>query len=239
MTDGILPQLRRARMIINYELIGRDDDQILEQMKTDPSVLSLEEILYSATLYENNADAAAAYKKAIANYPKDPRAYNNLARLAYANGNYDEAEQWAQMALNIDKNQPEANANMGLLALKKGDMDAAETYIAKAANANGIGEVMGNLHLAQGKYAQAEQDFARVQSNSAALAQILNKDYQTAANTLKAVKNADATTAYLRAILYARTGNSVEATHAMDEAIAKDPTLAGYAAKDLELKKMK
>lgn len=239
LTDGILPQLRRARMIINYELIGRDDDQILEQMKTDPSVLSLEEILYSATLYENNADAAAAYKKAIANYPKDPRAYNNLARLAYANGNYDEAEQWAQMALNIDKNQPEANANMGLLALKKGDMDAAETYIAKAANANGIGEVMGNLHLAQGKYAQAEQDFARVQSNSAALAQILNKDYQTAANTLKAVKNADATTAYLRAILYARTGNSVEATHAMDEAIAKDPTLAGYAAKDLELKKMK
>nr|WP_288282202.1 tetratricopeptide repeat protein [uncultured Prevotella sp.] len=239
LTDGILPQLRRARMIINYELIGRDDDQILEQMKTDPSVLSLEEILYSATLYENNADAAAAYKKAIANYPKDPRAYNNLARLAYANGNYDEAEQWAQMALNIDKNQPEANANMGLLALKKGDMDAAETYIAKAANANGIGEVMGNLHLAQGKYAQAEQDFARVQSNSAALAQILNKDYQTAANTLKAVKNADATTAYLRAILYARTGNSVEATHAMDEAIAKDPMLAGYAAKDLELKKMK
>ena len=239
LTDGILPQLRRARMIINYELIGRDDDQILEQMKTDPSVLSLEEILYSATLYENNADAAAAYKKAIANYPKDPRAYNNLARLAYANGNYDEAEQWAQMALNIDKNQPEANANMGLLALKKGDMDAAETYIAKAANANGIGEVMGNLHLAQGKYAQAEQDFARVQSNSAALAQILNKDYQAAANTLKAVKNADATTAYLRAILYARTGNSVEATHAMDEAIAKDPTLAGYAAKDLELKKMK
>ena len=118
-------------------------------------------------------------------------------------------------------------------------MDAAETYIAKAANANGIGEVMGNLHLAQGKYAQAEQDFARVQSNSAALAQILNKDYQTATNTLKAVKNADATTAYLRAILYARTGNSVEATHAMDEAIAKDPTLAGYAAKDLELKKMK
>ena len=239
LTDGILPQLRRARMIINYELIGRDDDQILEQMKTDPSVLSLEEILYSATLYENNADAAAAYKKAIANYPKDPRAYNNLARLAYANGNYDEAEQWAQMALNIDKNQAEANANMGLLALKKGDMDAAETYIAKAANANGIGEVMGNLHLAQGKYAQAEQDFARVQSNSAALAQILNKDYQTAANTLKAVKNADATTAYLRAILYARTGNSVESTHAMDEAIAKDPTLAGYAAKDLELKKMK
>ncbi len=239
LTDGILPQLRRSRMIINYELIGRDDEQILEQMKTDATKLSLEEILYGATLYEDNAGAKAAYEKATQLYPKDARAFNNLATLAYANGNYAEAKKWAMSALVIDKNQPEANANMGLLALKDGDMEAAESYIAKAANANGIGEIMGNLHLAQGKYAQAEQDFARVQSNSAALAQILNKDYQAAANTLKAVKNADATTDYLRAILYARTGNTVEAANAMKQAVAKDSSLADYAAKDLELKKVK
>ena len=213
--------------------------QILEQMKTDATKLSLEEILYGATLYEDNAGAKAAYEKATQLYPKDARAFNNLATLAYANGNYAEAKKWAMSALVIDKNQPEANANMGLLALKDGDMEAAESYIAKAANANGIGEIMGNLHLAQGKYAQAEQDFARVQSNSAALAQILNKDYQAAANTLKAVKNADATTDYLRAILYARTGNTVEAANAMKQAVAKDSSLADYAAKDLELKKVK
>ena len=239
LTDGILPQLRRARMTINYELIGRDDEQILDQMKADASQLSLEEILYGATLYDNNDGAEAAYVKATQLYPNDARAYNNLARLAYAKGNDADAKKWAQKALSIDKNQPEANANMGLLALKEGDMLAAETYIAKASNANGLGEVLGNLHLAQGKYAQAEQDFGRVQSNSAALAQILNKDYQAAANTLKAVKNADATTDYLRAILYARTGNNAEAANAMKQAVAKDPSLADYAAKDLELKKVK
>lgn len=239
LTDGILPQLRRARLTINYLLIGRDDDQILEQMKSDASKLTLEEILYGATLYDDDiASSEAAYKKATQLYKNDPRAYNNLARLAYAKGNYNEAKQWLEKSQSVDRNLPEANANLGMLALQQGDMLSAETYIAKASNANGLNEVLGNLHLAQGKYAQAEQDFGQVQSNSAALAQILNKNYQAAASTLKNIKNADATTDYLRAILNARTGKTAEAAAALKQAVAKDPSLADYAAKDLELTKV-
>lgn len=239
LTDGILPQLRRARLTINYEVVGRDDEQILAQMKEDASKLSIEEILYGATLYDDDvASSVAAYNKAIQLYPNDARAYNNQARLAYAKGNYAEAKQWLEKALQVDKNQAEANANLGLLALQQGDMLNAETYIAKASQANGLNEVLGNLHLAQGKYAQAEQDFGYKASNSAALAQILNKNYQQAATTLKNIKNADATTDYLRAILNARTGNTTEAAQALKQAIAKDPSLAAYAAKDLELVKV-
>ena len=239
LTDGILPQLRRARMIINYEVVGRDDSQIMQQYKDDASKLSLEEMLYGATLYDDPAMSEEVYKKTAQLYPKDARAYNNLAQLAYAKGNYDEAKKWANQALAIDKNQAEANANLGLLALQQGDMLTAETYIAKATNAHGLGEILGNLHLAQGKYAQAEQDFGYTPSNSAALAQILNKNYQAAEKTLKAVRNADATTDYLRAIVNARTGNTTEAAKALSQAIAKDPSLAEYAAKDLELVKVK
>lgn len=239
LTDGILPQLRRSRLTINYLLIGRDDEQILAQMKSDATQLSIEEILYGATLYDDDlASTEAAYKKAVELYKNDPRAYNNLARLAYAKGNYSEAKQWLDKAAAIDRNQAETNANLGLLALQLGDMLSAESYIAKASNANGLNEVLGNLHLAQGKYAQAEQDFGRVQSNSAALAQILNNNYQAAASTLKNVKNADATTDYLRAILNARTGKTADAAAALKQAIAKDPSLANYAAKDLELTKV-
>lgn len=239
LTDGILPQLRRSRLTINYLLIGRDDEQILAQMKSDASQLSIEEILYGATLYDDDqASSEAAYKKAVELYKNDPRAYNNLARLAYAKGNYNEAKQWLDKAAAIDRNQAETNANLGLLALQQGDMLSAENYIAKASNANGLNEVLGNLHLAQGKYAQAEQDFGHVQSNSAALAQILNNNYQAAASTLKNVKNADATTDYLRAILNARTGKTADAAAALKQAIAKDPSLANYAAKDLELTKV-
>ena len=239
LADGILPQLRRARMTINYQLIGRDDEQILAQIKDDATKLNIEELLYGATLYDNDITSSeTAYKKATQIYPSDARAYNNLAGLAYKQGNYVEAKQWLEKALNVDKNQAEANANLGLLALQQGDMLNAETYIAKAANANGLNEVLGNLHLAQGKYAQAEQDFGRIQSNSAALAQILNKNYQAAASTLKNITNADATTDYLRAILNARTNNLSEAANALKQAIAKDPSLATYAAKDLELTKV-
>ena len=122
-----------------------------------------------------------------------------------------------------------------MLALQSGNISAAENYIAQANGANGLNEVLGNLHLAQGKYAQAEQDFQNVYSNSAALAQILNKNYASAAATLKYIKNADATTDYLKAILGARTGNTSDAATALRSAIAKDPALATYAAKDLEL----
>ena len=97
---------------------------------------------------------------------------------------------------------------------------------------------MGNLHLAQGNYAQAEQDFTNVYSNSAALAQILNKNYASAAVTLKYLKNPDATTEYLKAVLYARMGNKNDAAEALRAAISKDPTYAKYAADDLELSKI-
>ena len=118
---------------------------------------------------------------------------------------------------------------------ENGDKQTAETYIAKAANANGINEVLGNLHLAQGNYAQAEQDFAKVNSNSAALAQILNKNYSAASTTLNNVKNADGMTDYLKAILYARQGNNTEAANALRSAVGKDSSLSAYAANDLEL----
>lgn len=238
LADGILPELRRARLTINYEVIGRDDDQIVAQLKEDPKQLSVEELLYSATLTDNVSEQESRYKTTTEVYPNDCRAFNNLAAIEYAKGNYSAAKNYINKAQAINPNNAETNANFGLIALQAGDTKTAENYIAKAANANGLAEVLGNLHLAQGNYALAEQDFANVNSNSAALAQILNKNYSAAANTLKNVKNADAMTDYLTAILNARQGNSGAAATALRSAIAKDPSLASYAANDLELAKV-
>ena len=236
LADGILPQLRRARMIINYQLIGRDDDQIMAQIASDPRQLSVEEMLYGATLYDNDLDKQEqVYKTTTEIYPNDARAYNNVAMIEYAKGNDSEAQKWLEMALQKQNALPEANANLGLLALKQGNVDEAEAYIAKASSANGLQEVAGNLHLAQGRYAQAEQDFDKVFSNSAALAQIMNKNYAQAEVTLKYVANPDATTDYLRAVLNARTGNNTEAAKALKAAVQKDSSWAQYAARDIEL----
>ena len=236
LADGILPQLRRSRLTINYETIGRSDEQILQQLKDDATKLSVEEMLYGAALKENINEKEDVYKLTTEVYPNDARAFNNLATIQYARGNYDAAKQFIQKAQSVASSLPEANANLGMLALKSGDLKAAEQYIANATGANGLSEVLGNLHLAQGNYAQAEQDFGELYTNSAALAQILNKNYASAAVTLKYIKNADGVTEYLKSVLAARMGNLDDAAAALKSALAKDPSLATYAANDLELK---
>ena len=236
LADGILPQLRRSRMIINYETVGRSDEQIQQQLKADPKQLSVEEMLYAATLVDSKNAKEDIYKATSEVYPNDARAYNNIASMEYAAGNLDAAQKYIEQAQKANGSLPEAAANLGLIALCKGDIQRAENYIAKATGANGLAEVLGNLNLAKGNYAQAEQDFKDVYSNSAALAQILNKNYASAAVTLKYVKNPDATTDYLKSILAARMGNTSDAAQALQTAIAKDASYAKYAANDLELK---
>ena len=238
LADGILPELRRSRLTINYETIGRSDAQILDQIKADATKLSIEELLYGAAINDDAAQKEKTYKLATQVYPNDARAYNNLAALAYAKGDYDAARDYIQQAQRVAPALAEAKANLGMLALAAGDVATAEQYIAAATDANGLAEVLGNLNLAKGNYAQAEQDFADIYSNSAALAQILNKNYATADITLRYVKNPDATTEYLKAILYARMGNTADAAEALRNAVARDASYAQYAAKDIELAKI-
>ena len=235
LADGILPQLRRSRMIINYETVGRSDEQIQDQLKADPTKLSVEEMLYAATLTNDDNAREDIYKTTTEVYPRDARAYNNIATIEYGKGNLQAAQQYIAQAQRASASLPEAAANLGLIALQQGDIATAENYIARATGANGLNEVLGNLNLAKGNYVQAEQDFKDVYSNSAALAQILNKNYASAAVTLKYVKNPDAMTEYLKAVMSARMGNTNDATTALRQALAKDSSLAKYAENDLEL----
>ena len=237
LADGILPELRRARLTINYETIGRDDEAIFNQFKSDPSKLSVEELIYAASIAETPAEQEAILTTTTRLYPKDARAYNNLAALAYSKGNYDEAQRYLAQASATGATCAETKANLGLLALQKGDVKAAENYLGQAGNAQGLAEVLGNLHLAQGNYALAEQDFNGVNSNSAALAQILNKNYAKATQTLKNVEKADGMTDYLQAIVNARQGNNDAAQSFLRSAIQKDASLKAYADNDLEFKK--
>jgi len=237
LADGILPELRRARLTINYETLGRDDETIFNQYKSDASKLSVEELIYAASIAETPAEQENILKTTVRLYPKDARAYNNLAALAYSKGNYDEAQRYLAQAAGTGAACAETKANQGLLALQNGDVKAAENYIGQAGNANGLAETLGNLHLAQGNYALAEQDFNGVNSNSAALAQILNKNYAKAAQTLENVKNADGMTDYLQAIVNARQGNADAAQSFLRSAIQKDASLKAYADSDLEFKR--
>ena len=239
LANGILPELRRSRLIINYETIGRSDDQIKEQYKNDASKLSADELLYSATLDETPAKQEEIYKKTVETYPNDYRAYNNLAALALAKGDKESAQQYAAKAAQLGSDTPEAQANLGLISLINGNVQDAERAISKGANSENVKAALGALNIAKGNYAQAESDFGKTASNTAALAQILNKNYAAAAKTLDKVENPNAMTDYLHAIAAARRGNKFAAASYLKEALQKDASLKEYADNDLELKLLK
>lgn len=239
LANGILPELRRSRLIINYETVGRSDEQIQQAYATDPSQLSPNELLYAATLTNDPAKQKEIYQTAAKYYDKDYRAFNNLAVLAFNNGDEAAARQYIQQALAKSAKAPEANANLGLLALKDGKLDEAEAYLGKAIGSKDFNEVLGNLNIARGNYATAVSNFGQSATNSAALAQILNHDYATALSTLGNVNNPDAMTSYLYALAYNRQGNVSKAREALDKALSLDSSLKAYADKDLELRNLR
>ena len=236
LANTILPQLRRSRLTLNYEIIGKSDEEIASLASSNPKELTIEELLYAATLTNDNGKKEVIYTKATELFPNDYRAFNNLGKLAYQAGNIDKAESYLKKAASIQA-APEVNMNLGLVALAKGDKTAAEAYLGKAAGAKELGETLGNLYIAQGQYERAVNSFGDAKTNSAALAQILAKDYNKARNTLAGIDKPDAYTDYLMAVLGARTNNTSLMMNSLKSAIAKDSSLAKKAATDLEFAK--
>lgn len=237
LADGILPELRRSRLIINYQTIGRSDQQIKQQYAADPTKLSLEELLYAASLTNDVKAKKAIYKKTTELYDRDYRAYNNLAALALNEGDEHTANSCLSQALQANRKAPEAYANKAYINLTHGEIAEAEHNLADATEANGFNEIIGNLHIARGNYANATDELFN-DNNSAALAQLLNKNYVAAEQTLKAIKQPNGLTYYLFAVLNARQGKNDTAAKYLKEALQKDPSLAEYAKNDLELAKV-
>ncbi len=239
LADGILPELRRARMIINYEVIGRSDDQLLKQINADASKLTVDELLYTATLVETNAEKTSIYQKAANLYKNDARALNNLASMAMINGDKESAKKYIAQSISVNPKQAEPYANRGLLSLVDGDLANAENDIAKATTMGDVRYAQGVLNIAKGNYAAAEADFKGESTNSAALAQMLNKNYVQAVGTLDEALYKDAMTTYLHAVVAARRDNKYAANSYLQEALEQDPSLKEYADNDLELAKVK
>ena len=154
-------------------------------------------------------------------------------------GNVTAAQNWLDKAKNVSNKTPETYANLAILAMKNGEVAKAETFMGQASGSDTFNEILGNLNIAKGNYPQAQQNLAKTQTNSAALAHILNKDYAAAQKTLAAINTPDATTSYLKAILAARTSDTGALKSNLKAAIISDSSLKARAANDLEFAKYK
>lgn len=238
IAEEILPALRRSRLILTTDIIGKADDEIAALAKNDPTALTTDELLYAATLTNNANEKAALYKKVIELHPNDYRGHNNLGMLHFAQGNVVEARRCFAQALQLAPNNPDVNYNAGIAAMAENDIVKAEQYLGKAAGTEGdLKAAMGTLYTMKGEYAAAKNAYGNKATNNAAVQHILNEDYAAARQTLAKVEKPNATTAYLAAIVGART-NDREAVYAnLKLAIQRDAQLKTKAQTDIEFAK--
>jgi Flp pilus assembly protein TadD/outer membrane protein OmpA-like peptidoglycan-associated protein len=237
IAEEILPALRRSRLILTTDLIGKSDDEIRELAKNDPAQLSVEELLYAATLTNDRAEKQAIYQKAADQY-NDYRAWNGLGQTYFEEGNIAEARRCYAKALEIQPNDPDVNYNAGIAAMADGDLAKAEEYLGKAAGTKAnLNAALGTLYTKKGDYAAAKKAYGETASNNAAVQQILDEDYAGAAKTLANVKEPNATTAYLKAVVAARTNDKAGVIENLKAAVAQDAKLKTRAAQDIEFAK--
>lgn len=237
LADQILPQLRYSRIQASINVIGKSDEEMIQLFNTDPSKLTEDEILYVATLTNDNTRKMEVYQKASQVYPNSYRAFNNLGLTKYEAGDYAVAKSAFEKAKKLDPSSKEVDMNLGLIQLLDGNYNKANELLGVAAGVPETSDALGVYYLTQGEVAKANTAFGNAKTNNAALAKILSKDYSAAQSVLSAVANPDATTYYLAAIVGARTNNESAVLSNLKKAISLDKNMLKQAQSDLEFAK--
>ena len=236
LADQILPQLRYSRIQATINVIGKSDEELINLYNTDPQALTVDEILYVATLTDDNTRKMEIYRKAADLHPNDFRAHNNLGVTQYRSGDYKSAAQSFDKAARLNPQSKETAMNKGLIYMLDGNWTQANESLGTAAGLPENQDALGVYYLQQGEIAKAKTAFGDAKSNNAALAQILAGDYAAARSTLASIARPDATTYYLTAVLGARTDNTTMVITNLREAVKLDPNYLTRARKDLEFK---
>ena len=234
LAQQILPQLRYSRLSATIEIIGKSDKEIQDAYANDPKTLSVEELLYAATLTDDNSKKAEIYSTAASVYPNDYRTFNNLGMCQFTDGDYEAAERNFNKAAELNPNSKEVQMNQGLISLLNKDYENANEKFGNAAGVEELNDALGVYYINQGEINTAKTSMKGSATNNAALAQILTKDYNAAKNTLVSIEKPDATTYYLMAILGARTNNEQMVNSNLRQAVKLDKNFATRAMNDKE-----
>jgi len=234
LADQILPQLRYSRITASINVIGKSDSEISKLAASNPKALNIEELLYAATLVNDNEGRQKIYDQAVRIYPNDYRTWNDLGVTQYIDGDYSAAEASFKKAASLAGANKQPTMNLGLIDLVKGNYKAANQLFGQAAGVEGLNDALGVYYLKSGDNAAAARAFGDSKTNNAAVAQLLTKDYSKAKQTLAGIVNPDATTYYLMAVLGARTNNEQMVTTNLRQAVKLNKKLANLAKSDLE-----
>ncbi|MBD3638793.1 MAG: hypothetical protein HUJ25_15675 [Crocinitomicaceae bacterium] len=231
----ILPPLRRTQMIVTWDKIGWSDEELKELSKTKPDTLTVEELLFTATLYEDLSEKMRVYNLVVQYYPEDWRGPNNVGWVYYMQNDLDNAKKNWEKANEINENPVTLN-NLGIVARQNGDRDKASELFNSAISAGSeVKYNLGIIDIQNGDYDQAIGNMGSENTFNKALAQVLNEDYSSALTTIDASPDAESAIGYyLKAIIGARQDNLDMVVNNLKSCFAKDSSLKSKAAKDRE-----
>jgi len=231
----VLPALRRSQLLIDVDKIGYSDAELDSIVKVNPDTLNIEELLYAATLTEDNTAKLAIYQKAAEKYPECVRAKNNVGYVQLALGNTADAKAAFEAAKAIKEIDIVKN-NLGAVALIEGDIATAEELFSGSMGAgDAVNYNLGIIKIQQGDYAAAVNYFGNTPSFNAGLAQLLNGETEKAIATLDQVEES-AEVAYLKAVAGARAGREELVLNNLRRAVELDAEVKAYAVKDVEFR---
>ncbi len=237
IANEILPQLRRSKFTVNVELIGLSDDELKAAWKGDPSSLKLEEILYTATLYDDLSEKLAIYKKAGELYPDCFRAFNNEGYVYVLMDDAANAQKAFEKAKALIDNDI-VNNNLGACALMLGDVAKAEQLFTSSTGAGAVVNYnLAIIKIMQGEYDAAASYLGNSDEYNTALVKLLKKDLDGALATINRVEKDFAKKFYLKAVVAAKQNKDDLVFESLRLAFAKDAKLKDHAKVDMEFAK--
>lgn len=235
----ILPQLRRSQIKLMYDVVGYTDDELRDLSKSNPDILTVEELLYAATLFEGLTDKLEVYAHAERRFPNDYRGANNVGYCLMMQNKMPEAKSKFEKALGIERNPVSLN-NLGAIARVEGDRKTAAQYFNEAATAGPeVKYNKGVLAIQTGDYSSAISNMSGENSFNMALAKLLNGDTSGAKSTIDASGDNSAVAYYLRAIIAARMNSGADVLTNLNKSIEMDPSFKAKAKKDQEFRNFK
>lgn len=240
LAEKVLPKLRRSEITLNVDKKSRTDEMITKLMTANPDSLSIEELLYGATLTNDVNTRVQVYKSAEKQFPADWRGSNNLGCALLLQNKVDEAAEAFKRAEKASAGQQAVANNLGIIEAKKGNRIAARELYKKAGGASETKYNMGILDVRDGKYSDAVANFGDYKGHNKALAQLLSGSPGSVKQTIDESSEKDmAYSFYLKAVASARGGNTADAISNLKSAIEKDPSYKAYAKDDVEFLKLR
>lgn len=234
----VFPLLRRSEVVVVYDLTGYSDEELKAISVSDPQKLTLEELLFTASLTEDLNEKLRVYREAEKKDPTDFRAANNVGAVLYQQGKIAEAKAQFEKSNSLKDNQIAKN-NLGAVAGVNGDRVKAAQLLGQAAMAGPeVKYNRGILMIQNGKYDEAIAAFGSENCFNKALAQLLAGKADEAVKTIDASKDKESGQGYyLKAIAAARQSNLATVVSNLKSAIGKDSAWKAKAVKDREFLK--